>query len=268
MLSLRIFVKNSVKANIPAVTAFHTSSVEWAARKGTREKAKKKKVKVEVKKVGFIPHNQRNKDKLVTSVIDKHYDDSWKQTPFDDVYVGRYYKWKVYPFREAVECHRETHHPTMYNVPNASLNVHIELNMVAEKKTRHLENFYRTVKIDHSFDQGVDRQIIVFTKTKESAKEAMAAGASLAGGSELIKDVQNGELQLSDYQYVLAHPEILPELVTLRGLMKKKFPNPKNGSLGVDIPSMVQHFKNGIEYSAIRDENQLDFGLITTSIGT
>lgn len=63
MLSLRIFVKNSVKANFPAVTAFHTSSVEWAARKGTREKAKKKKVKVEVKKVGFIPHNQRNKDK-------------------------------------------------------------------------------------------------------------------------------------------------------------------------------------------------------------
>lgn len=156
----------------------------------------------------------------------------------------------------------------MYNVPNASLNVHIELNMVAEKKTRHLENFYRIVKIDHSFDQGVDRQIIVFTKNKEGAKEAMAAGASLAGGSELIKDVQNGELQLSDYQYVLAHPEILPELVTLRGLMKKKFPNPKNGSLGVDIPAMVQHFKNGIEYSAIRDENQLDFGLITTSIGT
>ena len=31
----------------------------YAARKGTREKARKKKVKVEVKKVAFIPHNQR-----------------------------------------------------------------------------------------------------------------------------------------------------------------------------------------------------------------
>lgn len=30
-----------------------------AARKGTREKARKKKVKVEIKKVGFIPHNRR-----------------------------------------------------------------------------------------------------------------------------------------------------------------------------------------------------------------
>lgn len=33
----------------------------YAARKGTREKAKKKKVKVEVKKVGFIPHKLRGK---------------------------------------------------------------------------------------------------------------------------------------------------------------------------------------------------------------
>lgn len=39
----------------------HTTAVYEAARKGTREKARKKKVKVEVKKVGFIPHNQRDK---------------------------------------------------------------------------------------------------------------------------------------------------------------------------------------------------------------
>ncbi|XP_059610555.1 large ribosomal subunit protein uL1 [Phlebotomus argentipes] len=265
---LRIFTRTAVRANFPAASALHTSSVEWAARKGTREKARKKKVKVEVKKVGFIPHNQRKKDKLPQSKINKHYDDFYLKLPTDNVWVSRFYRWKVYPFREAVECHRETHHPTMYNVPNAPLTVHIELNMVAEKSTRFLENFHRIVKIDHSFDQGANRQILVFTKTREDAKQAMEAGADHAGGSELIKDVQNGEIQLSDYNYVLAHPEILPELVTLRGLMKKKFPNPKSGSLGVDIPAMVQHFKNGIEYSAKRDENQLDFALITSTIGT
>ena len=41
----------------------HVSIINPAARKGTREKARKKKVKVEVKKVGFIPHNQRGLDK-------------------------------------------------------------------------------------------------------------------------------------------------------------------------------------------------------------
>lgn len=39
----------------------HLSAVDLRARKGTREKARKKKVKVEIKKVGFIPHNLRHK---------------------------------------------------------------------------------------------------------------------------------------------------------------------------------------------------------------
>jgi large subunit ribosomal protein L1 len=33
----------------------------YAARKGTREKARKKKVKVEVKKAEFVPHSLRRK---------------------------------------------------------------------------------------------------------------------------------------------------------------------------------------------------------------
>lgn len=41
----------------------HVTQINPAARKGTREKARKKKVKVEIKKLGFIPHNQRGKDK-------------------------------------------------------------------------------------------------------------------------------------------------------------------------------------------------------------
>lgn len=37
----------------------------YAARKGTRERKQKKKVKTEIKKIGFIPHNERNKEKQV-----------------------------------------------------------------------------------------------------------------------------------------------------------------------------------------------------------
>jgi hypothetical protein len=40
-----------------------TQQCRFAARKGTREKARKKKVKVEEKKIGFIPHNQRENAK-------------------------------------------------------------------------------------------------------------------------------------------------------------------------------------------------------------
>lgn len=107
----------------------HCSVVNEAARKGTREKARAKKVKVEVQKMGFIPHNQRNKDKLKFHTLNKHVDDSWKQVPKDNVYAGRYYKWAMYSVKDAIECHRETHHPSVYNVPNAPINVRIELNM-------------------------------------------------------------------------------------------------------------------------------------------
>lgn len=42
----------------------YVTQIDEAARKGTREKARKnKKAKVEVKKIGFIPFSQRNKEK-------------------------------------------------------------------------------------------------------------------------------------------------------------------------------------------------------------
>lgn len=55
-LALRCTVQESIQRQL-----LHTTAAVEAARKGTREKARKKKVKVEVKKVGFIPHNQRDK---------------------------------------------------------------------------------------------------------------------------------------------------------------------------------------------------------------
>lgn len=73
---------------------------------------------------------------------------------------------------------------------------------------------------------------------------------------------------LTDYQYIIAHPNILAELVALRGLLKRKFPNPKSETLGTNLTEMIQRFSNGISYAAAKDEHQQDFGLITTCIGT
>ncbi|SPP82673.1 39S ribosomal protein L1, mitochondrial [Drosophila guanche] len=249
-----------------AVRRLHLTAISEAARKGTREKARKKKVKVEVKKVGFIPHNQRDK-KINVKRADKHVDDSWKQVSKDDVYVGRYYRWPVYSVAEAIQCHRETHHPSMYNVPNAPLNVEIELNMQGEKATRFVDNFQRMAMIPHKFEHGEERKIIVFTKGNDEILEAREAGASLVGGVELIKDITGGELLLSDYQFIIAHPNILPELVALRGLMKRKFPNPKSETLGANLAEMIVKFSSGISYSAAKDEYQQNFGLITASVG-
>lgn len=50
-----------VRSAAPVCSVFQIR--EYAARKGTREKARKKKVKVEEKKTEFIPHNQRGLEK-------------------------------------------------------------------------------------------------------------------------------------------------------------------------------------------------------------
>lgn len=47
----------------------------------------------------------------------------------DDVYLMSHYQWKIYPFREAIQLHREYFHPTIFNVPDALVNIYIELNM-------------------------------------------------------------------------------------------------------------------------------------------
>lgn len=95
---------------------------------------------------------------------DKHIDDSWKAVSKDNVWIGRYYKWRVYTFAEAVACHRETHHPSMYNEPNAPLNLTIELNMQGEKITRFVDQFQRMAMIPHKFDHKEERNILVLAK--------------------------------------------------------------------------------------------------------
>lgn len=198
---------------------------------------------------------------------DKHIDDTWKQLPADNVWVGRYYRWSTYTVPEAIECHRETQHPTMYGHPDAPLLVDIELNMQGEKSTRFVDNFQRMAMIEHRFDHGEERQILVLAKGEENLKAAQEAGAALVGGPDLIKNIQSGDVKLSDYQFVVAHPNIMAELVAVRGLLKRKFPNPKNGTLGANVADMVRQYLNGIQYAATKDEHQQNYGIIRTCIG-
>lgn len=156
----------------------------------------------------------------------------------------------------------------MYNIPDAPLIAHIEINMQGEKQTRFVENFHRMAPIDHKFEHGEERSILVFTKGLENIEEAKKAGATLAGDASLVKSIQNGDLALSDFQYIIAHTNMLPDLVHVRGLMRRKFPNPKLGTLGNDVIEMIHRFMNGITYSVVKDENQKDFAALDIKIGS
>lgn len=128
----------------------------------------------------------KNKEKYLANRKNRKVEDFWKGDPIDDVFPMRFYKWIVYPFVEAVNCHRETHHPDMYSMPNARVQIAIELNMEAEKKDKYIDNFSGVVAIPHTFDHGEERSILAFTKDVDVQKEIREAGAALVGGSLIL----------------------------------------------------------------------------------
>ncbi|XP_013196503.2 large ribosomal subunit protein uL1 [Amyelois transitella] len=266
----RSILTNSItfyKNNPVNLKSFHTATVYYAARKGTRAKARAKKVKVEVTKVGFIPHNQRGKDKVQKVHQDKHLDDSYKSIPKDDVYPLKFFRWVVYTAEDAVKAHQETHHPTMFNVPDALVFAQVEMNMKAAKNNRYLDSFNRLTLLPHAFPRDEERTILAFCKGPEITKEAINAGATTAGGPELVKKIQEGTIKLSDYDFVIAHPNILTELVPIRGLMKRRFPNLKAGTLDPNLPQLVKKFAAGVQYRVVKDDNQQDFGSAEVPVG-
>ncbi|KAJ9581903.1 hypothetical protein L9F63_003762 [Diploptera punctata] len=236
----------------------------YAARKGTREKARKKKVKAEIKKIEFIPHNLRAKK---APVYTKRIDDNEKPVSPDNVWISRAYRWPVYNFADAIECHRESSHPTVINRPNNEIYANIELDMRAVKANRFLDPFTRVVSTPHPFINDGPRPVLAFCKTHELQRSALEAGATVAGDTDLIKSIQTGDLNVDDFKFVIAHPNIITELLPVRGLMKKKFPNPKYGTLGPNIAELVAKYSFGMEYTANVSVNLNDFGWIFAAFG-
>lgn len=85
---------------------------------------------------------------------------------------------------------------------------------------------------------------------------------------DLVKLALKGNIKLNDYQYILAHPDIMPELLPLRSTMNKRFPSARNDTLSMDIYNLVQKYSSGLMVVGERDKDQENFGLVETCIGT
>jgi large subunit ribosomal protein L1 len=90
-------------------------------------------------------------------------------------------------------------------------------------------------------------RVLVFARG-DKEKEALAAGADVAGGDELVAKVQEGFL---DFDRVIATPDLMGAVGKLgrvlgpRGLM----PNPKVGTVTFDLKTAVSEAKAGkVEY--------------------
>jgi large subunit ribosomal protein L1 len=122
----------------------------------------------------------------------------------------------------------------------------VELHIRTGLNVRHAEEQLRgTVALPNGL--GKDVTIAVFAQG-DKAKEAEEAGADHVGGDDLAKKIEEG---FTDFDVVIATPDMMPVVGRLGKVLgpSGKMPNPKVGTVTMDIAKAVGESKSGkVEY--------------------
>ena len=158
---------------------------------------------------------------------------------------------KEYSLEEAVEL------LTSFNPPKFDESIEVTINLGVDPK--HADQIVRgTVALPNGIGKNI--KVLVFAKDN-LAEEAEKAGADFVGADDMVEKVKGG---WTDMDVVVAAPDMMAEVGKLgkilgpRGLM----PNPKTGTVTVDIKKAVTEVKAGkIEFRVEKN------GIIHNSIG-
>ena len=157
---------------------------------------------------------------------------------------------KAYDFNAAVELLKQ--HPTKFV---QSVDVSVNLGVDPRKSDQVVRG---ATVLPHGTGKSV--RVAVFTQGA-NVEAAKAAGADIVGMDDLLKSMQDGDL---NYDVVIASPDAMGVVGRLgpvlgpRGLM----PNPKVGTVAIDVATAVKNAKSGqVRYRT--DKN----GIIHCSIG-
>ena len=94
---------------------------------------------------------------------------------------------------------------------------------------------------------GKDVRVAVFAKG-DAADAAKAAGANIVGAEDLLADIQGGML---DFDVCIASPDMMGLVGRLGKVLGPKglMPNPKSGTVTMDVTKAIQEVKAGkVEY--------------------
>ena len=127
-----------------------------------------------------------------------------------------------------------------------SIEVHVRTGL----NVRHADEQLRgTVALPNGL--GKDVKIAVFAQG-DKAREAEQAGADIVGGEDLAKRIEEG---FDDFDVVIATPDVMSVVGRLGRVLGPagKMPNPKVGTVTMDLAKAVQESKAGkIEYRTDR----------------
>jgi large subunit ribosomal protein L1 len=129
---------------------------------------------------------------------------------------------------------------------NESVEVHVRTGL----NVRHADEQLRgTVALPNGL--GKDVKVAVFAQG-DKAREAEEAGADVVGAEDLAQRIQEG---FQDFDVAIATPDLMPVVGRLGRILGPagKMPNPKVGTVTMDVAKAVQESKAGkVEYRTDR----------------
>lgn len=141
---------------------------------------------------------------------------------------------KLYPVDQAVALAKETNIAKF----DATVEVAYRLNVDPKKADQQIRG---AVVLPNG--TGKTQTVLVFAKG-EKAKEAEAAGADYVGDSDMVQKIQGGWFE---FDVVVATPDMMAEVGKLGRVLGPKglMPNPKTGTVTMDVTKAVQEVKAG-----------------------
>ena len=148
-------------------------------------------------------------------------------------------KGKLYEAKEALEL--------IEKMPKANFDETVELHVKLGVDSKHAEQQVRgTVVLPNG--TGKTLKVLVFAKG-DKAKEAEEAGADFVGAEELIPKIE--KKNWFDYDVIVATPNMMGVVGRLGKILGPKglMPNPKSGTVTMDVAKAIQEIKSGkVEY--------------------
>ena len=152
---------------------------------------------------------------------------------------------KSYSVAEAMNLVKETSYVNF----DASVEVSFRLNV----DPRHADQQIRgAMVLPHG--TGKSQKVLVVAQGPKE-QEATEAGADYVGGKELLEKIQKGWF---DFDVIIATPNMMGELGKLGRILGPKglMPNPKTGTVTMDVAKAVEDVKKGkIEYRVDKEGN-------------